>query len=50
MNTPYVRVQGVSRHIIALGKECKILNFSSLVGMIALEDISAYAGTKGTVN
>jgi short-subunit dehydrogenase len=50
MTANYVITQEVGRHMIARGKGGKILNVSSLAGMIATKNISAYAGTKGAVN
>lgn len=50
MNATYVMTQEVGRRMIARGKGGKILNVSSLAGMIAGQNISAYAGTKGAVN
>lgn len=50
MNGNYVMTQEIGRRMIARGKGGKILNVSSLAGLIATENISAYAGTKGAVN
>ncbi|KAI9147993.1 2-deoxy-d-gluconate 3-dehydrogenase [Paramyrothecium foliicola] len=50
MVAPYVVTQEVGKHMIAAGKGGKILNVSSVAGMIATTNISAYAGTKGAVN
>ncbi|KAF4463138.1 2-deoxy-d-gluconate 3-dehydrogenase [Fusarium albosuccineum] len=50
MTANYVLTQEVGRHMIARGKGGKILNVSSLAGLIATKNISAYAGTKGAIN
>lgn len=50
MTANYVLTQEIGRHMIARGKGGKILNVSSLAGMIATKNISAYAGTKGAIN
>lgn len=50
MNGNYVMTQEVGRRMIARGQGGKILNVSSLAGIVATENISAYAGTKGAVN
>ena len=50
MTANYVLTQEVGKHMIARGKGGKVLNVSSLAGMIATKNISAYAGTKGAVN
>ena len=50
MNGNYVMTQEVGRRMIARGQGGKILNVSSLAGMVATENISVYAGTKGAVN
>lgn len=50
MTATYVLTQEVGKHMIARGKGGKVLNVSSLAGMIATKNISAYAGTKGAVN
>ncbi len=50
MTANYVLTQEVGKHMISRGKGGKVLNVSSLAGMIATKNISAYAGTKGAVN
>lgn len=50
MTGVYVMTQEVGRHMISRGKGGKILNVSSLAGIVATQNISAYAGTKGAVN
>jgi short-subunit dehydrogenase len=50
MRANYVLTQEVGKHMIARGKGGKVLNVSSLAGMIATKNISVYAGTKGAVN
>ena len=50
MTANYVLTQEVGKHMIARGKGGKVLNVSSLAGMIATKNVSAYAGTKGAVN
>ncbi|KEY73477.1 hypothetical protein S7711_07501 [Stachybotrys chartarum IBT 7711] len=50
MRANYVMTQEVGKHMISVGKGGKILNVSSLAGMIATTQISAYAGTKGAIN
>lgn len=50
MTANYVMTQEVGKHMIAHKKGGKILNVSSLAGMIATKNISAYAGTKGAIN
>lgn len=50
MTANYVITQEVGRRMIERGKGGKILNVSSLAGMLATKNISAYAGTKGAVN
>ena len=50
MVAPYVMTQEVGRRMIVRGRGGKVLNVSSLAGMIASENISVYAGTKGAVN
>ncbi|KAH7322376.1 hypothetical protein B0I35DRAFT_350346 [Stachybotrys elegans] len=50
MRANYILTQEVGKHMIAAGKGGKVLNISSLAGMVAMTNISAYAGTKGAVN
>lgn len=50
MTATYVITQEVGRHMIARGKGGKVLNISSMAGLMAGKNISAYAGTKGAVN
>lgn len=50
MAANYFLTQEVGKHMIARGKGGKVLNVSSLAGMIATKNISAYEGTKRAVD